>query len=1211
MVAGSPELAAAESLEVQGTGLRSRQWKRFLRGPDQTLLNDLYVPALSHAIRYDRCCSYFSSTVLAAAARGFGKLIERLIAMGDEAPRPAVRLVVNEELARDDVKALIETGDTKALEKQLLERLEPPKEALEKERLQMLGWLAKCGLLELRVGLMRFGEGIVHAKFGLAVDEADDAIVFSGSGNESAQGLIANYERLEVSTSWEDPERFQEYGQEFESLWQDDHPDVHTVSLPEAVRLSLIKFAPSTSPIIEPSNAQARQKAAMVWRLISEAPYLENGAQTCDSTAMVDLWPHQRRVVEETAAAWPSGRLLCDEVGLGKTLEAVFVLRRLMAGRGVQRALILLPAGLLKQWQSELREKGGMIFPRLEGLNVLVWPGGREKKVAGLSQALEENVLLMSRETARTENNIPILLTARPWDLVVLDEAHVARRREQQENEFNSATLLLMLLRELQLRQQTRAFMLISATPMQTNPWEPWDLLGVLGEGGACLADFANVRNFYLAISGLKNGFLSIETARKASEVIAADPKFPFPPSGLNMKDSGALSRTLAFAPPSQRSELTQWLRTGSPLARRMHRNTHTTLKRYYEMGLLSDPPPRRRLKDIVFEYQDLAERQVYESITEYIERRYEELEREKPGKGFVMTVYRRRAASSPHALERSLKRRRELLLRVAERRAYDPNLSAADLSEYLDPFEIPEGDRNDHVSSAVPQDAAKAREELTEVDQLLSSIQMLGGRDSKRDHFFDELRRASDDGRSILVFTEYADTLEYIREALVTSYGSSLGCYSGAGGAVWDGSEWKHVSKAFVSEALFKGEIRILICTDAASEGLNLQAAGAVINYDLPWNPARVEQRIGRIDRIGQKHAEVLIANLFLKDSVDRDVYKALQTRCGLFEHFVGAMQPVLAKASRILLGALDKELPTLHARADQVDADPLAEETYLESSAGSPPQTTRPALTTQDMTRALSYLTESLGFRVRSNGDGRYTVLGTNWLRGVFSTDLKTLEQDEKVRPLTPFDPIVEEIVETLSRPGERLPLVIGSYRKGAFRASAAYWVRDKQSHPIGSVSELEQALDTWGGAYPDAESWQRANQIAKASSKEVVDAFESAATAIERDALDAQLASARLRVLRELGKYLVCLEVGSSDLNQILYQQMSRDTASAARLRQCLEKLGGYPDWPDNLRSELDDFIHQTSPNQRKAVLLGSPLEAALQDPRWEAAKSLAVA
>src|SRR3954471_9356552 len=97
-------------------GLRARKWLRFLRGPDQMLLDELYVPALGAAVRYDRSCAYFSSSVMAAASRGVAKLIERLIAMGDKAPRPAVRLLVNEQLEAEDVQALIETGDTSQLE---------------------------------------------------------------------------------------------------------------------------------------------------------------------------------------------------------------------------------------------------------------------------------------------------------------------------------------------------------------------------------------------------------------------------------------------------------------------------------------------------------------------------------------------------------------------------------------------------------------------------------------------------------------------------------------------------------------------------------------------------------------------------------------------------------------------------------------------------------------------------------------------------------------------------------------------------------------------------------------------------------------------------------------------------------------------------------------------------------------------------------------
>jgi hypothetical protein len=348
--------------------LKKHSWPRFIRGPDSELVEKLYVPALSEAVRYDRCCAYFSSSVLSAAARGFAGLISRLIAMGDKAPRPAVRLVVNEELAEDDVQALIETGDTSALEAALIKRFKAPRDLLEKQRLAMLGWLTKSGLLTVRVGVMRQGDGIVHDKFGLVYDTAGKAVVFHGSGNESAKGLRANYEGLEVSPSWQDAERFDYYRNEFETLWSDNHPHVHTVTLPEALKQKLIKLAPPEPPLVEPTDALARRKAAMLWRFLAESPYIENGASACEATAPIELWPHQRVVIEEASAAWPDGRMLCDEVGMGKTIEAIMVLRRLMAGRGVARALLLLPAGLTGQWQEELRERAASSSPVCRGL---------------------------------------------------------------------------------------------------------------------------------------------------------------------------------------------------------------------------------------------------------------------------------------------------------------------------------------------------------------------------------------------------------------------------------------------------------------------------------------------------------------------------------------------------------------------------------------------------------------------------------------------------------------------------------------------------------------------------------------------------------------------------------------------------------------------------------------------------------------------------
>jgi len=1189
--------------------LRAHSWKRFLRGPDPELLEELYVPALGEAIRYDRCCAYFCSSALSAAARGFGRLIQRLTALGDAAPRPAIRLVVNEEMTAEDVRALLETGDTTKLEEHLRRRFKDPKDLLEKQRLEMLAWLAQSGLLAVRVGLMRKGAGVVHAKFGIITDEAGDAVVFNGSGNESARGFLGNYERLDLSTSWTDPEMYQEYSAEFEALWTDKHPDVYTLPLPEAVHQRLIKFAPKAPPIQEPSNTVARQKAAMVWQFIQAAPYLPNGGAACDATAMVEAWPHQQRVVAEVANAWPVGRLLCDEVGMGKTIEAILILRRLMAGRGVKRVLLLLPAGLVQQWQAELREKGGMVFPRLQGLGTLVWPDGRKQPVTGLAEALEQDVLLMSRETARTEGNREILLAAQPWDLVILDEAHAARRKRQVEGEFNQATLLLDLLRQLQLRRQVRGMLLLSATPMQTHPWEPWDLLAVLGEGGKWLADFAYVRGFYDAIHGLENNRLMPDQAKKAASLIAIDEEFPWPPEGQNANRAQAnIERALRFGSSDQRQALARWLRQGSPLGRRMHRNSRATLQQCYENGLLPDPPPKRTVADEVFDYADPAERAAYDSLTEYIDRRFNQLEDEKRGKGFVMTVYRRRSSSSPRAIQESLQRRREGLRRIVGRMAYDTYLGDSDVPEALDADDLPEDESAGKVPSGLPSSPAAAAEELRVVDRLLEALSELGGVDTKRDVLFRVLHQLGDDSRPVLIFTQYCDTMQYLRDALGPHYRERMACYSGEGGQKWNGEQWVTATKDSIARALQNGELEIVLCTDAASEGLNLQAAGAVVNYDLPWNPSKVEQRIGRIDRIGQKFPVVKVVNLFLKDSVDDRVYRALRRRCGLFENFVGAMQPVLARARRMLTGEEPVDLDALDQTATEVEEDALTMETYADSGP-EPPAESPGALGRKDIEKALSYLTPELGFKVRMQKTlDIWKVSGAGIRRIELADNAAALEANPKAIPMSPLGPWLDPLVESLSRPGEHLPLVVESYQDGAFRSCVARWVTSRRTTEVRCLDDLLACLTSWDGVYPPPDKWMRAKTKAQRSARRLVRESRGEAEERERQGLQWQIEAASIRLKRELGRYLICLGSGARNLNDFMYQQLSRaEFVGRRRLQQCQEILGGYPDWAEWLVEELDEFARKVNAGERRARIAGSELDAALQDPRWAATDS----
>jgi len=1180
--------------------LRQRQWRRFLSGPDPALLDELYVPALAAAVRYDRCCAYFSSSVLAAAARGFGKFIERLMVAGEKAARPAVRLLVNEELSREDVRALMETGDLSRLEQQLRKRFKKPQEVLEKDRLAMLAWLAKNNYLEIRIGLMRFGEGILHAKFGIMTDGAGDAVVFSGSGNETAQGLMANYERLELSTSWEDPERHALYRDEFNRLWNDSHPDIHTVSLPEAIRLKLIKYAPKEAPTMEPATALQRQKAAMIWQFILEAPYLPNGEAACDETAMVKLWPHQRSVVEETSRAWPAGRLLCDEVGMGKTIEAILILRRLLAGRGVKRVLILLPAGLLKQWQAELREKGGLIFPRLEGTNHLVFPDNSVKKLHEFSEALKEERLLLSRELARLESNLSLPLQADPWDLVILDEAHAARRKKQEEGEFNSATLLLNLMRQLQLRGKARSFLLLSATPMQTQPWEPWDLLAVLGEGGRWLVDFHDVRNFYNAIAAVRTGTLELSMARQLAELIIADNAFPALNGNVHYSDPSELANDIWFRASSDAQQLVRWLREGTPLSRRMHRNTRNTLKRYYELGLIDSRPPERKIHDDIFDYETEAERCVYDSIKDYIDKRFEELEREKAGKGFVMTVYRRRAASSPHAFKQSLERRRQGLQQVIKRYAYEESLPIEDVPDRIDADDLPEGDRSEKIPACYPQDPAAAEEELHQIENLLEQLENLQGRDTKRDRFFKILRKITEDGRSVLVFTEYVDTMNYLRDTLTPFFGYRLGCFSGDGGQILENDNWVEVTKNRITELLAEKKLSILICTDAASEGLNLQAAGALINYDLPWNPSRVEQRIGRIDRIGQRHATVKIVNMYIKDSIDERVYSVLRKRCGLFEHFVGPMQPVLSAARRILLGREKEDLELLDRIASEVERSPVTMETYLENEKKSLKSSDAP-IDRSSLHAALQYLTESLGFKISQKNSSYQLAFPTRNKISVGFTS-ESLEQDNKLIPFCPLHQEFKNIAQQLFRSGERLPLVIRSFQNGPFRRSIAYWVSSKTLSEVKNFNDLRQLIEDWNGDYPEPGVWNEINQKALKIAEEQVVGMKKNAEKIVQNGLQLQIESARWRLMRELGRYLVCVNQDVSLLNDTLSKQMSRDIASSERLKRCIDRLGGYPLWPDWLQEELKIFAQNLRENIKKARLLGSEIDAALDDPRW---------
>jgi hypothetical protein len=294
------------------------------------------------------------------------------------------------------------------------------------------------------------------------------------------------------------------------------------------------------------------------------------------------------------------------------------------------------------------------------------------------------------------------------------------------------------------------------------------------------------------------------------------------------------------------------------------------------------------------------AEDAVYEALQRYIEEVYRDAPEDKKGAvGFVLAIYRRRLASSFQALRRTLEKRleelkRELPLLVEQAHEDEPGDEAAD--EEMDTDEVEALERE-----------ARLYERRAALEDMLASIRRLPI-DTKFRHLSDRLQDLRVAGfRQAMVFTQYTDTMDFVRDRLAQDGATRVMCFSGRGGEVRepDGS-WRVVSRDDIKRRFRDGEADILVCTDAAAEGLNFQFCGALVNYDMPWNPMRVEQRIGRIDRLGQAHPSIRVENLHYQDTIETDVYIVLRDRIGLFESVVGRLQPILSRLPRIIASAV-----------------------------------------------------------------------------------------------------------------------------------------------------------------------------------------------------------------------------------------------------------------------------------------------------------------
>ena len=992
--------------------LRDRDWKLKYTPPDGNLVDLFYIPALEDAERYDRLTGYFSASALALASRGIEGLVRN---------EGRMRLVVGCTLNATEIEA-IERGEALrgCVESKLAIMPLAPADGAATDALELLSWMVANGHLDVKVAVPCDRKGrpvennaIFHEKSGIIQDRTGERIAWTGSLNETAAGWRSNWETINVYRGWVETERVDAEESNFARIWSAPDLDVGLLVLdvPTAVRRDLMRFLPADNKppkrLVETglvpegeradpaTNRSDTETGSMVdprseaWALIREAARMPDGGERVgEATSAVTPWPHQVRAFQRLYGGWPSRLLIADEVGLGKTIQAGMLIRQAQLAGLAKRVLILAPKAVLRQWQWELREKFNLNWPIYDGTRLRWQPtpmhnGGVERRV-GRDEWQRESAIIASSQLLRRTDRAEELLGGNPWDLVILDEAHHARRRAAATSgEYRPNALLHLMQR---LRDQTNGLVLLTATPMQVDPVEVWDLLSLLGLPEAWTAE-----RFLRFFKDVGHPNPSTEALARAARLFRASEE-AFGAMALEQAQRiGGLSRLrtdkalrairddrselpLRMLENEERTAALTLMRSWSPVRHLVSRHTRELLRRYFREGMFATVIADRDVQDRFID-MTAAETALYEAVDEYISSTYNKAATNvRNAVGFVMTVYRRRLASSFHALAETLRKRLDAL---------------ADGDHDL--FGNDEDASDDEASDSV-QDAdevaalerrALAGEERGDIQELLVAVEALPP-DSKLSALVETLEALRRDGyRQAMVFTQYTNTMDFLRDQLKAAGGWQLMCYSGRGGEVPEhGGAWRSISREDAKRRFREAQADVLLCTDAAAEGLNFQFCGALVNYDMPWNPMRVEQRIGRIDRLGQQHTRVRIVNLHYEDTVETDVYRALRGRIRLFESVVGPLQPILARlpseiSNAVLKGERGRLGDFVATQIDSAETDAFDIDASFDEEIQMPERPESP-LDMDYLDRVLS--TPELmapGVQVRRLGEREYAVL------------------------------------------------------------------------------------------------------------------------------------------------------------------------------------------------------------------------------------------
>jgi len=545
--------------------------------------------------------------------------------------------------------------------------------------------------------------------------------------------------------------------------------------------------------------------------------------------------PHQIRALSRAISndrACLAGRqvryLLADEVGLGKTIEAGLIMRELKLRGLVRRTLVIAPKGLVTQWVAEMRTHFGEEFRLLIPSDFSAY-----RRIAR-----EDNLWQSHPQVVCPMDSVKPLDGRRGWS-----REQVAEYNRERFEDLISAGWDLVIVDEAHR---------LGGSTDQVARYK-------LGQG---LAEAAP----YLLLLSATPHQGKTEQFRRLMSLLdpMAFPDLPAPQSGA-ARQAGVSSVTKERVQPYViRTEKRRAIDAqGKPLFK----------PRRTELAPVSWPACRDG-HGAGREDRHRAGRLLYEAVTEYVREGYNQAMREKRSYiGFLMILMQRLVVSSTRAIRTTLERRLEALEAPQEQLTLFPMVSEEDWADL---------DGQEQMDTLLKTRLKALKNERAEVKLLLEAAKRCEaqGPDAKAEALLDWIYRLQaeegDPDLKVLVFTEFVPTQEMLYEFL-TERGFEVVCLNGS----MDMEERKRVQDAFA------GDARILISTDAGGEGLNLQFCHVVINYDIPWNPMRLEQRIGRVDRIGQTHM-VRAINFVFEDSVEHRVREVLEEKLAvIFEEF------------------------------------------------------------------------------------------------------------------------------------------------------------------------------------------------------------------------------------------------------------------------------------------------------------------------------------